>query len=104
MFHHEQMPEPNSILHDSEVRAHLEQLRVNHARMLCEPRQPLRTREQRMRSAVQRKPRPPKKISTTIRLCPEVLAAFKADGAGWQTRINEALRQAVASDATSPCR
>lgn len=33
------------------------------------------------------------KISTTIRLDAEVLAAFKASGAGWQTRINDALRE-----------
>ena len=35
------------------------------------------------------------KVSTTIRLDPEVLAAFKADGPGWQTRINQALRKSV---------
>ena len=35
------------------------------------------------------------KVSTTIRLDPGVLAAFKADGPGWQTRINQALRKSV---------
>ena len=35
------------------------------------------------------------KVSTTLRLDPEVLAAFKADGPGWQSRINAALRRAV---------
>jgi uncharacterized protein (DUF4415 family) len=35
------------------------------------------------------------KVSTTIRLDPEVLAAFKATGEGWQTRINAALRKAA---------
>ncbi|MYA23842.1 MAG: BrnA antitoxin family protein [Gemmatimonadetes bacterium] len=35
------------------------------------------------------------KVSTTIRLDPDVLAAFKADGPGWQTRINQALRKSV---------
>lgn len=35
------------------------------------------------------------KISTTIRLDPDVLAAFKADGPGWQGRINAALRKAA---------
>jgi len=34
------------------------------------------------------------KISTTIRLDPDVLNAFKADGPGWQSRINAALRKA----------
>lgn len=35
------------------------------------------------------------KVSTTIRLDPDVLAAFKAGGPGWQSRINEALRRAA---------
>lgn len=33
------------------------------------------------------------KISTTIRLSPEVLDHFKAGGPGWQSRIDEALRK-----------
>ena len=32
------------------------------------------------------------KISTTIRFDAEVLAAFKSTGAGWQTRMNDALK------------
>jgi uncharacterized protein (DUF4415 family) len=32
------------------------------------------------------------KISTTIRFDAEVLAAFKATGDGWQTRMNDALK------------
>ncbi len=35
------------------------------------------------------------KISTTIRLDADVLEAFRATGPGWQSRINEALRQAM---------
>ena len=35
------------------------------------------------------------KVSTTIRLDPDVIEAFKAEGAGWQSRINEALRKAA---------
>ncbi len=35
------------------------------------------------------------KISTTIRLDADVLAAFKAQGSGWQSRINAALRKAA---------
>lgn len=34
-----------------------------------------------------------KKISTTVRLDPDVLEAFQMEGKGWQTRINEVLRQ-----------
>lgn len=40
--------------------------------------------------------RPPKaacKVPTTIRFDPDVLAALKATGRGWQTRVNEAMRE-----------
>ena len=36
-----------------------------------------------------------KRISVTIRIDPETLAAYKAGGAGWQTRMNEALTTGV---------
>ena len=36
----------------------------------------------------------PKKKPTTIRLDPDVLEKFRATGPGWQSRMNEALRQA----------
>lgn len=32
------------------------------------------------------------KVSTTIRLSPEVIETFKASGNGWQTRIDSALK------------
>lgn len=35
------------------------------------------------------------KVSTTIRLDPDIIEAFKAEGAGWQSRINDALRKAA---------
>jgi uncharacterized protein (DUF4415 family) len=35
------------------------------------------------------------KEQVTLRLDKDVLAAFKAGGEGWQTRINDALRKAV---------
>lgn len=35
------------------------------------------------------------KVPVSLRLDPDVLAAFKATGAGWQTRINDALRGAM---------
>jgi uncharacterized protein (DUF4415 family) len=35
------------------------------------------------------------KVSTTIRLDADVLNAFKSGGRGWQSRINEALRDAI---------
>ena len=37
----------------------------------------------------------PTKIPTAIRLSPEVLAFFKAGGKGWQTRVDEALREYI---------
>ena len=40
--------------------------------------------------------RPPKenrKVNQTIRIDPEVLAAYQQEGRGWQTLINEVLRQ-----------
>ena len=43
-----------------------------------------------------RRGRPPAertKVATTLRLDADVVAHFKADGAGWQTRINDALRR-----------
>lgn len=44
----------------------------------------------------QRSPgRKPAKVSVTLRLDPDVVAAFKASGAGWRTRVNDALRKAV---------
>lgn len=35
------------------------------------------------------------KLSTTIRLDPDVVEAFKSQGPGWQSRMNDALRKAA---------
>ena len=35
----------------------------------------------------------PLKVPTTIRFDADVLAALKASGRGWQTRVNEAMRE-----------
>jgi uncharacterized protein (DUF4415 family) len=35
------------------------------------------------------------KVSTTIRLSQDVLAALKATGKGWQTRVEQTLRQSL---------
>lgn len=37
----------------------------------------------------------PTKVAVTVRYSPEVLEYFKATGEGWQTRMNEALREYV---------
>lgn len=43
-----------------------------------------------------RRGRPPKedrKVNQTIRIDPDVLEAYRQEGKGWQTHINEVLRQ-----------
>jgi uncharacterized protein (DUF4415 family) len=57
---------------------------------------PLGAREMRAGIALARKRgRPPgsNKESTTVRFDRDVLEAFRAGGAGWQTRMNAALRE-----------
>ena len=44
------------------------------------------------RAGVRGAQKTPVKQATTIRLSPEVMDAFKATGAGWQTRIDAALK------------
>jgi uncharacterized protein (DUF4415 family) len=39
--------------------------------------------------------RAPIKVPTTIRLDSDIVAAFKAGGHGWQTRVNEVLKEWV---------
>jgi Uncharacterized protein conserved in bacteria len=43
----------------------------------------------------------PTKVSTTVRLDADILAWFKSQGPGYQTRINEALRRAMEQSLTS---
>jgi uncharacterized protein (DUF4415 family) len=46
-----------------------------------------------------RKGRPPKaepKVPVSLRLSADVVAGFKSDGPGWQTRMNDALRDWLA--------
>lgn len=48
---------------------------------------------------VRRLGRPPKtdrKVSVTLRLDRDIVERFKATGAGWQTRINSALKKSSA--------
>ncbi|MFT4243021.1 MAG: BrnA antitoxin family protein [Acidovorax sp.] len=44
------------------------------------------------RAGVRGAQKAPTKVVTTIRLSPDVMDAFKATGAGWQTRIDAALK------------
>ena len=41
------------------------------------------------------------KVSTTIRLSRDVIEHFKAGGRGWQTRINDALREWIGKQDTA---
>ena len=43
----------------------------------------------------------PTKVLTTVRLDPDVLAFFKAQGSGYQTRINDELRKIVTKGLTT---
>ena len=45
---------------------------------------------------VVRRGRPPQsstKVLTTLRLDPDVVAGLRATGSGWQTRVNDAMRE-----------
>jgi len=73
-----------------EVRAHLDHLRRDHAKMLGMPPPSL------PRRTLPAEPkRRAKKIRTTLRLSPEVVEEFKAAGPGWQTRLDEELLRLV---------
>lgn len=41
----------------------------------------------------QHKPQLSSKVSTTVRFDREVIEAFRASGKGWQTRMNDALKE-----------
>jgi uncharacterized protein (DUF4415 family) len=43
----------------------------------------------------------PVKVPTTIRFDPDVLAALKSSGRGWQTRVNDAMREWIKTHASS---
>ncbi|MBB3015307.1 BrnA antitoxin family protein [Cupriavidus alkaliphilus] len=43
------------------------------------------------------KPVSERKVNQTLRIDPDVLAAYKATGSGWQTLMNEALRDYAAA-------
>ena len=59
---------------------------------------------ERFARATVRRGRPPitnPKVSTTIRLSQDVIEHFKAGGRGWQTRINDALREWIGKQDTA---
>ena len=46
-----------------------------------------------MRRSRGRPPKVDKKVNQTLRIDADVLKAYRREGKGWQTRINEVLRQ-----------
>jgi uncharacterized protein (DUF4415 family) len=46
-----------------------------------------------MRRSRGRPPKADRKVNQTLRLDPDLLEAFRQEGAGWQARINEILRE-----------
>lgn len=51
------------------------------------------------------RPRSPnRKQLVSLRISPDVLAHFRSTGGGWQTRIDAALRAAIALSAGEPSR
>lgn len=51
------------------------------------------------RAGVRGPQKAPTKRATTIRFDPDVLEALKATGKGWQTRVNDAMREWVKTHA-----
>ena len=41
----------------------------------------------------------PTKVPVSIRLSPEVVAAFRASGSGWQARVDDILREHIKAEA-----
>jgi uncharacterized protein (DUF4415 family) len=46
-----------------------------------------------MRRGRGRPPKPNKKVNQTLRLDVDVVEAYRQEGKGWQTRVNQVLRQ-----------
>ena len=44
----------------------------------------------------------PTKVPVTVRYSPEIVAYFKATGEGWQTRMNDALKEYVEKHRAAP--
>jgi uncharacterized protein (DUF4415 family) len=61
----------------------------------------LRTKLAERRRGPQKRPT---KVPTTIRFDQDVLEAFRASGRGWQTRVNEALRDWLKTHPQAKCR
>ncbi len=53
--------------------------------------------EMNRRAGVRGPQKAPTKTRVSIRLSPEVVSAFKADGPGWQSRIDAVLKEWVAA-------
>jgi uncharacterized protein (DUF4415 family) len=51
------------------------------------------------RAGVRGPQKAPTKVQTAIRFDPDVLAALRATGRGWQTKVNDVMREWVAQQA-----
>ena len=70
----------------------LEDEAITAAALTDEDNQPLTSAELMQFKRISKQPSPIK-ISTTVRFDQDVLEAFRATGKGWQTRMNEALKE-----------
>lgn len=43
-------------------------------------------------------PRPPRKVAVCLRIDPDVLAHFRSEGRGWQTRMHDVLKEKAGLD------
>jgi uncharacterized protein (DUF4415 family) len=78
---------------------------------VCDPENPEWTHEEfaravtfdklpsKLRQKISNRKRGPQKVPTkvpvSIRLSPEVVAAFRASGTGWQARVDDILREHI---------
>jgi uncharacterized protein (DUF4415 family) len=86
------------------IRVHGLELRKATSRRRIDPDNPPWSEEMLGPPVVRRSRGPqkaPTKVLTTIRLDADVVAFFRAQGSGYQVRINEALRQVIARGATT---
>jgi uncharacterized protein (DUF4415 family) len=47
-------------------------------------------------------PLPKRKVLLTLRIDPDVIDHFRATGTGWQSRLNDALKEWIAAKGTPP--
>jgi len=71
-----------------------EWMREDFARAMTFDQLPSRLR-QKLSSRKRGSQKSPKKVPVSIRLSPDVIASFRASGAGWQSRVDDILREHI---------